>query len=159
MISRSSILKKTNYYIEYNFDYTNQVTVSVSFANTKYSIKYDYIKGVLKSDFNNIEIKCSTYSVPAFVRIILKKICEFYKYPIGYVIYKKNSINTLDFIFELELTEQIKARHEAGVNTIYTWLDIEREGLKKEHIELSREFDFFPELKEVINYQYGINIC
>lgn len=157
MLSKSEILKKGDYYIEYNFDVNKKnAKINISWKDSgAYVVKYDPDKKQVITNWRSQHINCTPYSAPSIVWLVLNDICLTNKYPLNLVQFKINDNTKTSFIFDIyeskEDTEQASYIFELAQ-------DIIKEGVLREHVDLSKSFQLWDDYKPVCEYYLNVSI-
>jgi hypothetical protein len=156
IFSAQQILRKCKYYIEYNWDNSSYLAnIHVTWDDNNFLICYDTKKESIRTNYNNIEIKCPEYAAPAAANMILRLICEDYRYPFQWLMYHVDSNPTTTFFFDMLEDEEDKAKASFVYELMETLLS---SGLKQEHILIAQELGIWDGFKAICDHHLGVTI-
>jgi len=148
------ILEATKYYIKYDYVDIGKSIVEVCLdenSQIKYEIKTD--GNSLENSFDNKVRTYPSYYLPTAIEILLKTICEHYKYPRSFVLKSVDGNKINKTICNLQAEDDEKA-----TLLLDLYEEINRQGLKKEHLDIARlagiEDGFRLLIKELLQIDY-----
>lgn len=148
------VLKECDYLIEYNFDGKNQAIIKCPFLENKtICIKWNPALKAIVNTWTNEAIECPEYAVPVLAHFVLKAICEYFKYPYDFVLFKLQDNNTTSFYFDIEE----KSEKTKDLNDLAQ--DLMNNGVRPEHFLLAEQFEVKEGFKALVEYFLGIKIC
>lgn len=154
MLSAPQILKKANYYIEYNNNDTNfSSIISKSWSAEFYMIQWDATTKTLFNTFDKTDIECPAYVAKSLVYLILNNILLKWKYPYEYVIFSKNEIRILTMEFGLELDSDSLSKSD---DLLALAKEIVFMGFRPEHVALAKEFNIYDGLMILMRYYLNV---
>ncbi len=152
--THQEILKKINYYIEYKYNADHRTAyIYISWLNKTFYLKWDN-----KQLFNSYDEKFYNINkeyVLSIVYVTLQKICQEFKYPIRWVVYKSQENEISKMVFDI-------LEYEDDVSRSNDLLDITKDivqyGLKPEHIVEAQTFNVSDGLQVVLASWANIHI-
>lgn len=135
--THQEILKKINYYIEYRYNADhNTAYIYISWLNKTFYMKWD--NNQLFNSYDEKFYKINKEYILSVAYLTLYKICQEYKYPIRWVIYKSQDIEISKITFDiLEFEEETTRSNDL--------LDITKDmiqyGMRPDHIIEAQTFE------------------
>ena len=158
MTSAKDILQTCDYTVKYNFvpkDRMAYITLTW-LPGEKHAIQWNEdIDGLINSLDTQI-IRCPHYATKSIVESFVRKVCKHYSYPLKYVDFYTNDKPTDKLEFFSQHNDKNIIEKGKNLNTITT--DILQNGLRPEHIELSRESDIWDGLNNFCEFHLGVKI-
>ena len=152
-LTPKDVLKQANYYIEYRLNsLTNEAVLFISWNEAKFTFKYNKETQELITNFNTIHnIKCPDYAVDSLIFIMVNYICLIYKYPYKHLLFfvDENPAKKLYYM-------NIKDPRSGDLITLAE--EIFRLGLRKEHVDLAKEFKAEEGLDSICKYYLGVSL-
>ncbi len=156
ILNQLQILKKCNYFIDYNFDDAKQGVCTISWENNGiFQIKYNPKLESVVTNWKNQIIPCEVYGAHLVARMVLSDICQSYKYPQKWVNLRLRDNPTSLFHFPVDQSDK---ELEMGMNLEYLTNNLLTEGLQPDDVLLAKEFSIWDGFKKISEYHLGVKI-
>ena len=144
------ILASCNYQIIYNWNSKDrQGEVSVTWTDDYFIIKWSQLTKTLVSNFHEKSFSCLEESSKSLAYLILRQICNEFKYPTKFIFFKVDGVIEKSFAFnDSKKTNDLFFMSE----------EIYYNGLRPEHIKLCKKDELWAGLKDITKYHLGCDL-